>query len=270
VAILTGGLVRERFGGTSPNYVLSRTFLVFSLAELGNFADATTRANEALAVAETVATTHALMHAHLGLGALHLRQGDFGRAIASFRRCVELARTRDVPFYVPWSASYLRHSYSLAGRLSEGIPLLEEAVARGAAMGVFVNRSLWLTHLGEAYLSCNRLDDAAVISAKAIEFAQSAGERGHEGWVLRLLGEIALRRNPAKLDDADAHYRQALARAEELGIRPLVAHCHAGLAKLYRRAGKREQVLEHCTTARRLYRDMDMRFWQEMLEAEIG
>ena len=46
-------------------------------------------------------------------------------------------------------------------------------------------------------------------------------------------------------------------------MRPLVAHCHLGLGKLYRRTGKREQACEHLTTATTMYREMDMRFWLE-------
>jgi hypothetical protein len=37
--------------------------------------------------------------------------------------------------------------------------------------------------------------------------------------------------------------------AEPHGIRPLIAHCHLGLGKLYRRTGKLEQAREHLTTA---------------------
>jgi hypothetical protein len=50
-------------------------------------------------------------------------------------------------------------------------------------------------------------------------------------------------------------------------MRPLVAHCHLGLGKLYRRTGQREQANEHLTTATTMYRDMDMRFWLEQAEA---
>ena len=57
--------------------------------------------------------------------------------------------------------------------------------------------------------------------------------------------------------------------ADELGMRPLVAHCHLGLGKLYRRTGKREQAQEHLTTATTMYREMDMRFWLEKAEAEL-
>jgi hypothetical protein len=58
--------------------------------------------------------------------------------------------------------------------------------------------------------------------------------------------------------------------AEELGLRPLVAHCHLGLGKLYRRTGKLQEAQEHLTTAATMYGAMDMRFWLEQAEAEMG
>ena len=83
-------------------------------------------------------------------------------------------------------------------------------------------------------------------------------------WVL---GEIATRSAPA---EAEGRYRSALALAEELRMRPLVAHCHLGLGKLYGRTDKREQGREHLTTATTMYREMDMGFWLEQAEAEMG
>jgi hypothetical protein len=52
-------------------------------------------------------------------------------------------------------------------------------------------------------------------------------------------------------------------------MRPLVAHCHLGLGKLYRRVGKGEEAEEQLTTATTMYREMDMRFWVEQAEAEV-
>ena len=88
--------------------------------------------------------------------------------------------------------------------------------------------------------------------------------------MLRLLGEIAAQADPPDLESAEAHYRQALARADELGMRPLAAHCHLGLGKLYRRTGDRAKAEEHLTTATTMYREMDMRFWLEQAEAALG
>ena len=68
---------------------------------------------------------------------------------------------------------------------------------------------------------------------------------------------------------AGRYYHEALALGTDLGMRPLVAHCHLGLGKLYRRIGKREQVQEHLTTAATMYREMDMRFWLEKADTEL-
>jgi tetratricopeptide (TPR) repeat protein len=69
--------------------------------------------------------------------------------------------------------------------------------------------------------------------------------------------------------DAEAYYHDALALADELGMRPLIAHCHLGLGKLYRRTGKREQAQEHLTTATTMYREMGMAYWLEKAEVEL-
>ena len=73
----------------------------------------------------------------------------------------------------------------------------------------------------------------------------------------------------APVSTAQGHYRDAMGLASELGMRPLLAHCHLGLGQLCRRVGKREQAREHLATARTLYREMDMRFWLEQAEAEM-
>jgi hypothetical protein len=57
--------------------------------------------------------------------------------------------------------------------------------------------------------------------------------------------------------------------ADELGMRPLVAHCHFGLGKLHRGMGSRQEAQERLTTATTMYREMDMRFWWEQAEAEM-
>jgi hypothetical protein len=95
-------------------------------------------------------------------------------------------------------------------------------------------------------------------------FASEDGHRSHEARALRLLGEVAARHDPP--EHADGHYRDGLALAEELGMRPLVARCHLDLAKLHRRTGKQQQAEEHFNTATSMYRDMGMTYWLEKAE----
>jgi tetratricopeptide (TPR) repeat protein len=124
--------------------------------------------------------------------------------------------------------------------------------------------------LSEVYLGAGRFQDASSLAARALDLAVEHRRRGDQVWALRLLGEIASRCDLPHPDQADGHYRQALALAEELGMRPLVAHCHLGLGKLYHRTDQREQAREHLATATTMYREMGMMYWLEKAEAEAA
>ncbi len=87
---------------------------------------------------------------------------------------------------------------------------------------------------------------------------------------LRLLGDIAAHPNRVEADTAEVHYRQALALAEELGLRPLMAHCHFGLGALYAKIDRREQACAELSAAIALYRAMDMTFWLPQADAALA
>ena len=53
-------------------------------------------------------------------------------------------------------------------------------------------------------------------------------------------------------------------------MRPLAAHCHLDLGKLFHRTGDRAKAVEHLTIAATMYREMDMGVWLEKAEAELG
>ena len=81
--------------------------------------------------------------------------------------------------------------------------------------------------------------------------------------------EIASHHACPNVATAAAHYSAATTLASELEMRPLIAHCHLGLGKLYRRTGKREQTREHLATATTMYREMGMTYWVEQAEREM-
>ena len=124
--------------------------------------------------------------------------------------------------------------------------------------------------LGEAYLVAGRLEEAHTLAEHVLALARAHQERGHQAYALRLLGEIAARQEPPESEPAEAHYRQALALAEALGMRPLQAHCHLSLGTLYVKTGQREQARTELSTAIELYRDMDMIFWLPQAEAALA
>jgi tetratricopeptide (TPR) repeat protein len=127
--------------------------------------------------------------------------------------------------------------------------------------------SVWLGH---ACLLTGRLDDAYALATQAHALSQAHRGRGHEAWALHLLGDVARHHQPPESEPAAVHYRQALALAEALGMRPLQAHCHRGLGTLYAKTGQREQARAELTAAMALYRAMDMTFWLPQAEATLG
>ena len=125
-------------------------------------------------------------------------------------------------------------------------------------------------YVSEAYLLAGRMQKAAQLAGRALDLARAHKERGHEAWALRLLGEIAARQDPPEVELAVHHYRQAFALAEELRMRPLVAHCHLGLGTLYHKVGRDEQAQTELAAATEMYRAMEMPFWLARVEAALA
>ena len=150
------------------------------------------------------------------------------------------------------------------------MPLLEQAVEQTVAEGRKVNEAFWVTRLGEAALLAGRLEAAHTHAVQALALARERQERGHQAHALRLLGDIAARREPPDVKPAEDYHRQALALADELGMRPLQAHCHLGLGMLYLKTKRSEQARLELSTAIALYRAMDMTFWLPQAEAALA
>jgi len=272
VQSLAGDRIRERCGERLFPSVSSRLWLVHVLVELGEFAEAIARGAEAAEIAEVVDHPLSLIGAYRGLGYLYLRKGDLDKAIQFLERCGELSRVWTIPAWVSGIVSYMGYAYVLSGRLADGLSLLERAtIEEIPSRQDLTGYAVALTNLSEAYALANREEDAIRLVNQAIDFARDRKRRHQEAWALRALGQIAAHRDPPDAEKAEASYRQAMALASELGMRPVVADCHLGLGKLYGRAAKeRRDAREHLTTAATMYREMDMRFWLDQAEAALG
>jgi tetratricopeptide (TPR) repeat protein len=149
----------------------------------------------------------------------------------------------------------------MSGRAADGMPLLEEAVAQTESLGVLVNHSAEVAWLGEAYLLGGRLDQAAELARRSLDLARHHKEKGNLAYALQLTAEIARHRGAAKRTQAGDGYGRALALAKELGMRPLEAQCHLGLARVLRDRGASEAARKHLHTAARMFQEMHMTFW---------
>jgi tetratricopeptide (TPR) repeat protein len=255
----------ERLGFVGLVSVLINVWLSMSLSELGQFSEAQARVDEGLNGATTADQPFSLIGAHFALGLLGLRQGHFDRAAAAFRSSLELSRRWDIPAWGDSEAGWAC-ALALQGRRDEAVRVLEGSspTVRWAGVALFlVLRATWL---GEAARWCGRPQEAGRLAEEALNLARAHKERGDEAWALRLLGDVASDRE--QLSEAEAHYRDALALANALGMRPLAAHCRRGLGTLHRRSGARQDAQRELAVARDLYRGMGMTFWLKLTEGE--
>jgi class 3 adenylate cyclase/tetratricopeptide (TPR) repeat protein len=260
----------ERLGLPILPAVRSRARLAACHAELGRFTEGRALAEEGLQIAEVVVHPGSFIWAYYGIGLLSLRQGDLPRALPPLERAVSLCQDMDSPYFFPLMAPALGEAYTLGGRGADAVLLLTRAMEQTTAMGIVTFQALWRLALGEAHLVAGRLAEAQTLAEGALAHAHAHHERGHQAYALLLLGDIAARHDPSDVAQAAAHYRQALALANELGMRPLQAHCHRGLGTLYAQLGQQEQARAELSTAIEMYRAMVMTFWLPQTEAALA
>jgi tetratricopeptide (TPR) repeat protein len=183
---------------------------------------------------------------------------------------MSVCREADLPVFVPRLAAALGAAYTLAGRITEAIALLLQAMERTAASDMAGFQALCRLPLGEAHFLAGRFEEAQTLAECALSIAREQQERGNEAYALRLLGEIAAHRDPPARAMAQSHYHQALALAEELGMRPLVAHCHLGVGSLSLKLGMGELAHSELSAAIALYRAMEMCLWLPQAEAVLA
>jgi tetratricopeptide (TPR) repeat protein len=221
--------------------VLSRAWLAWSLAELGEFDEAVLRGEEALREAEVADHAFSLADAYRALGCVYALHDDVGAAVTVLERGVTLCTRRKLGLWLPSLGAALGYAYALAGRCGDGTTSLEAAVREAETLGIVAGHAIRLAWLAEALLAGNRLEEAEEVARRAITLARKRGERGHEAWALRALAEVLAARGGRP---AEAPYHQALALADALGMAPLKAHCRLGLGRTLRRAGALTEACE--------------------------
>ena len=268
--LLQGPLARERLGqGTLPS-VLVRVNLSNTLVELGRFDEALARSDEAVEIAEGLHHPASRLIAWWARGMPYLRRGDAPEAIAAFEESVRIVREAELPIFLHWAGPSLGAAYVLAGRVSDGLTLLEHVLAQDVAMNVLSQTTLTTVYLADAHLRGGHLAEAKRHATHGAALAGERNERGYGAWASWLMGEILAAGEPPDLDGATLSYGEALAGAKDLDMRPLAAHCHLGFGRLARRAGARELAEEALTRALTMYRDMQMRRWLEHTNEEFA
>jgi len=239
------------------------------LSALGAFAESRRHGKEALCLATREGAGGSVPITVQGyLGVVYLTQGDLEPAIQACEQALARCRVSGERSELRLIMAGLGYAYALRGRLVEGCALLEEAIKESLSIGAnLAYRVVWLS---EVCRLAGRGEDAWQHAHQALALARELKARGDEALALHQIGVVQAHAAPPDVTQAAAYYQEALILAEELGMRPLVAHCHHGLGRLYATMGLWEQAHAALCRAIALYREMEMAFWLPQAEAALA
>ena len=228
---------------------LARMWLVWCLAEIGEFAEAFAKSKRTLLAAQTGGQSLPLLLAHLAQGLAFLRQGSYADATATLEQAQPLSLRPAMEAWWAAVASPLGRAYAGMGRLEDAIGLLEEAVSRTTSTRGTGN-AMRILHLGDAYLLAGRPNDAQSMAGKAMELAATHHERGFEAYAHLLLGQIHGEIGGDNHEQALTHFAAASGLAEKLSMQPLQARSLHALAILQKQDGRGAEAQEAFESAR--------------------
>jgi class 3 adenylate cyclase/tetratricopeptide (TPR) repeat protein len=238
----------------------ARANLAACLAEVGAFEEAAAHASEAVRRADAIAQPDSIMWGYWSVGLVALSRGASGEAVVVFDRLLDVCRTHDLNAYASRIIAALGRTMARIGQVKEGLSLLEKAVELDASAEPQITRSFALTALSEAFLLAGEMEKALTVGTVAVQRTRAHGERGAEAHACWLLATIHSARH-IDLDAAAGMFETATANATELGLLPLVTHCHLGLSDLHERRGLGEQATALQGRGQDLLDKMGMKRW---------
>ena len=254
---VSGDLMHDRCGLPFVPAVIARSWLVWSLAERGDFTGGMKHAREALAIAEAVGHPFNIAHLYYDLGYFFEIKGDFDEAVEALEKAVDLIDTWSLTYLSPFIKGFYGHALTLAGRVDEGVRVLETAEGLYKTIGLGLFRSLVGLQLGEAYLKAGRRQDALAKTKEGLSLARKRGERGHEAYGFKILGDC-LAADDNDLQVSMINYEHAKALGASLGMRPLLAMTELRIGQLLKRMDMGRAAKPHFTAANRIAREIGM------------
>ena len=254
---------------THPS-IYDRGRLIISLGELGRFTQAAKPIAELSRLATQTQHAYSVGWAHLAVGCLYLLRGDWAQARLGLDHANAVLTAANVIPLRPLATGLSAWCLAQLGEVDEALSQLregEELLKRHAENKQTGTLGWFYTWLGRTALVLGRLDDAQQLGDRALAF--SPRQPGFAAHALQLLGDVATHPDRWDAECGEAYYRSALVRAIPLGMSPVAAHCNFGLGKLYQRNGASKGANAPLNTALLMYREMDVPFWVEQVEAEI-
>ena len=228
-----------RFGVDSGVSVLSLRPLALWL--LGCPGVALADADHALKDAREIGQAATLMYALVVGSLTPIHCGNFGTATTRLDEAVALAEEKGALFWKAFGMMNQGCVITLTGRASDAVQMITSGIAAYRSTGATASMPLWLSYLARAYAALGKFDDAWRCIGEAMTAVEITKERWWEADIHRIAGEIALKLPQPDAAKAEAYFERALAVARKQQAKSWELRAAMSMARLWRDQGKRQQ-----------------------------
>ena len=167
---------------------------------------------------------------------------DVAEAGACANKCIALANEHGFPFWAGFGLIVQGWVAAHSGDPTAGIACIREGLAQAEATGSHVFDPHHLTLLAEALALAGKVDEGLSVLDEGFASSAASGQKGWDAELHRLRGELVQqlpRPDPAR---AEASFRTALAITREQGTRGYELRAATSLARLWGEHGRREEA----------------------------
>ena len=239
---------RLRQGGDRRWYTWSLAAGSWACSCLGRFDEAMAQAHEEIRVAEEYNDSSLISFAYWIATIAYTYKGDFDTAIRHGEISFEKAPT---PADKVWAQGFLGFAFCRGGQAVKAIDLLKPVASAYEAAQFTAGRVLTSAYLSEAYLRAGDPDNAEVTLQHGLELARPAGMKFFVGIMCRLLGEVAVQRNPQESAQPTAAqwFEAGIATLRDVKAQDELARAYVGYGRLHKQQGRSVEACDYFTRA---------------------
>ncbi len=242
---LGGEMDYERCGLPFLPAVIARSWMVWALAERGEFKQAQVLGNEALAIAKKVNHPFNIAHIYYDLGYFYYLKGESAKAVQTLEQARDIINEWGLTYLSPFITGFLGYAYALNGDSTKAVNILKKALAAYQSIGLGLFRSLVQVYMGKALLLDGQIEQAFEQCDRALALARKRHEQGHQAYALHVLGEITAHPDFLNKDLAVNYFNEALEIAKTFDMRPLQAECYKSLSAYYHNENNLQKAEEY-------------------------
>jgi class 3 adenylate cyclase/predicted ATPase len=169
-------------------------------------------------------------------------RGDDAASSESARAMCSLCDEQGFEVFGGWASVFSGSILAKQGKVSEGIAQMEAGIAVLRVNQTKMGEPHRITLLADAYGKAGEIEKALRLLEEALVKTHKTGERLWEAETQRLKGELLLRREPSKLEEAQTCFRDAIGLARSQSAKSLELRATMSLARLLDKQGNRDEA----------------------------